>query len=151
MPKRIPIETAKSVAQKHDLHQVLLIGWDGALTHVVTYGATPHDCALAAKAQDFWTGKIREFSFRDGDASPWRRDLFVDESEDVGVKLSHFADAIQTYVMMQQGRRVCVRELASVFNTDRRTVLDAIDAGYWLYTTGDGADDTKHFVGVDGE
>jgi hypothetical protein len=65
MPKRIPISTAKAVAERHDLKQVLLIGWDGERTHVVTYGVTKEDCAAAAKAQDFWVGRIREFSFRD--------------------------------------------------------------------------------------
>lgn len=64
MPKRIPIMTAKEVAKKHDLKQVLLIGWDGERVHVVTYGATKADCDAAARAQDFWTGKIREFSFK---------------------------------------------------------------------------------------
>lgn len=64
MPKRIPISTAKLVAEKHDLKQVLLIGYDGDLVHVVTYGKTKADCEAAAKAQDFWTGKIKEFSFR---------------------------------------------------------------------------------------
>lgn len=67
MPKRIPITAAKRVAQDHGLKQCLLIGWDGAHTHVVTYGATKADCAQAATAQDFWTGKIREFSFRGSD------------------------------------------------------------------------------------
>ena len=38
MSKRIPIATAKHVAEKHDLSQVLLIGWDGENVHVVTYG-----------------------------------------------------------------------------------------------------------------
>lgn len=66
MPKRIPIATAKEVAVKHDLQQVLLIGFDGEHVHVVTYGKTKEDCAQAAKAQDFWTGKIREFSFKGG-------------------------------------------------------------------------------------
>jgi len=51
------------VAEKHGLRQVLLIGYDGERVHVVTYGATKDDCDKAAKAQDFWTGKIREFSF----------------------------------------------------------------------------------------
>ena len=51
----------------HDLTQVLLIGWDGERVHVVTYGKTKADCAAAAKAQDFWTGKIREFSFKGAD------------------------------------------------------------------------------------
>lgn len=60
---RIPISTAKAVAEQHDLKQVLLIGWDGKEVHVVTYGKTKADCEAAAKAQDFWTGKIREFSF----------------------------------------------------------------------------------------
>jgi hypothetical protein len=64
VPKRIPISTAKTVAEKHALRQVLLIGWDGERVHVVTYGKTKEDCALAAKAQDFWTGKIKEFSFK---------------------------------------------------------------------------------------
>lgn len=64
MPKSIPVATAKEVAEKHDLRQVLLIGWDGEQVHVVTYGKTVLDCKAAAKAQDFWTGKIREFSFR---------------------------------------------------------------------------------------
>ncbi len=63
MPKRIPISTAKEVADKHNLKQILLIGYDGDLVHVVTYGKTKADCEAAAKAQDFWTGKIKEFSF----------------------------------------------------------------------------------------
>lgn len=64
MPRRIPIAAAKEVAQKYDLSQVLLLGYDGKRAHVVTYGKTKADCAAAAKAQDFWTGKIREFSFK---------------------------------------------------------------------------------------
>jgi len=64
MPKRIPIATAKAVAEKHDLSQVLVIGWDGVSTHVVTYGKTKADCAAAAQAQEFWQGHIREFSFK---------------------------------------------------------------------------------------
>ena len=67
MPSRIPIRTAQAVAEMHDLTQVLLIGWDGERVHVVTYGKTKADCAAAAKAQDFWTGKIREFSFKGAD------------------------------------------------------------------------------------
>jgi hypothetical protein len=61
---KIPVSTAKLVAKKHKLKQCLLIGWDGEMVHVVTYGETPEDCRLAAQAQDFWTSKIREFSFR---------------------------------------------------------------------------------------
>lgn len=62
MPKRIPIAAAKRVADAHGLSQVLIIAYDGERTHVVTYGRTKKDCALAAQAQDFWTGRIREFS-----------------------------------------------------------------------------------------
>ena len=61
---RIPIAAAKKVAEQFGLRQCLLIGWDGEHTHVVTYGVTKADCAAAAKAQDFWTGHIREFSFK---------------------------------------------------------------------------------------
>lgn len=66
--RRIPIAAARRVAEQFGLKQCLLIGWDGQRTHVVTYGATKADCDAAAKAQDFWTGRIREFSFK-GDAS----------------------------------------------------------------------------------
>lgn len=61
---KIPVAEAKRVAKAHELKQCLLIGWDGEQVHVVTYGTTPADCEAAAKAQDFWQGKIREFSFR---------------------------------------------------------------------------------------
>lgn len=64
---RIPVAAARKVAEQFDLKQCLLIGWDGERVHVVTYGKTKEDCALAAKAQDFWAGRIREFSFK-GDA-----------------------------------------------------------------------------------
>lgn len=68
MPRRIPISAAKAVADKYGLRQVLLVGFDGDLVHLVTYGQTKAECAAAAKAQDFWAGKIREFSFRTQDA-----------------------------------------------------------------------------------
>lgn len=62
--KRVPIKAAKDVSEKYNLKQVLLIGWDGENVHVVTYGKTKADCEAAAKAQDFWKGSIREFSFK---------------------------------------------------------------------------------------
>lgn len=64
MPKRVPVAAAKAAAEKYDLRQVILVGWDGDLVHIVTYGKTKADCALAARAQDFWKGHIREFSFK---------------------------------------------------------------------------------------
>ena len=64
MPKRIPILAAENIADKYNLKQVILIGWDGDLVHIVTYGKTKADCKAAAKAQDFWAGKIKEFSFK---------------------------------------------------------------------------------------
>ncbi len=66
MVDRIPISAAKTVAEKYGLSQVILLGYDGEKAHVVTYGKTKKDCASAAKAQDFWTGRIREFSFDPG-------------------------------------------------------------------------------------
>ena len=60
---KIPVTAAEHVAKEFELHQVLLIGWDGERVHVVTYGKTKADCEAAAKAQDFWAGRIREFSF----------------------------------------------------------------------------------------
>lgn len=63
----ISVSEAKRVAEAHGLKQCLLIGWDGERVHVVTYGKTKADCEAAARAQDFWTGRIREFSFKEGE------------------------------------------------------------------------------------
>ena len=49
MTKRIPIKSAKQVAKDHNLKQVILFGWDGEKTHVVTYGETIEDCDMAAQ------------------------------------------------------------------------------------------------------
>ena len=48
MPKRIPILAAKNLAKRYDLRQVILLGWDGDKTHVVTYGKSLEDCDMAA-------------------------------------------------------------------------------------------------------
>ncbi len=50
MPKRISIKTAKEFAEKNKLKQVIIVSWDGKLTHVVTYGRTVLDNDLAAQA-----------------------------------------------------------------------------------------------------
>jgi hypothetical protein len=63
---KIPVKAAKDVAKQYDLKQCLLIGWDGEEVHIVTYGKTKADCEAAAKAQDFWKGHIREFTFKGG-------------------------------------------------------------------------------------
>lgn len=49
MTKRIPITAAKGIAQAHGLRQVILLGWDGERTHVVTYGKSMQDCRQAAE------------------------------------------------------------------------------------------------------
>lgn len=48
MPKRIPVQRAKDIANKHSLRQVILLAWDGERTHIVTYGKGKDDCAQAA-------------------------------------------------------------------------------------------------------
>lgn len=47
-PKRIPITVAKDVANKCDMRQIILLGWDGDKTHIATYGKSRDDCAQAA-------------------------------------------------------------------------------------------------------
>jgi hypothetical protein len=48
VPKRIPVKTAKEIAETMDCRQVIVVAWDGQLTHIVTYGKTVDDCAQAA-------------------------------------------------------------------------------------------------------
>jgi len=50
MPKRIPISAASAIGDQYpDLSQVILVAWDGKLTHVVTWGRTTENCAQAAE------------------------------------------------------------------------------------------------------
>lgn len=56
MPKRIPVNEAQRFAEANGLRQVVIIGFDGDLTHIVTWGETPVDCKSAAQAQAFWKG-----------------------------------------------------------------------------------------------
>lgn len=44
----IPIHSAKRFARAHNLNQVIILGWDGKNTHVVSYGETIDDCDQAA-------------------------------------------------------------------------------------------------------
>lgn len=47
--KRLPIKCAKEVSDRYNLRQVILLAWDGTMTHVVTYGKSLDDCAQAAQ------------------------------------------------------------------------------------------------------
>lgn len=53
MPKRLPIRIARSIAQNHSCQQVIIVAWDGMLTHVVTYGTTIEASAQAAEGGNF--------------------------------------------------------------------------------------------------
>jgi len=48
MPQRIPISAARQVGQRFDCPQVIVLAWDGELTHIVTWGKTLEDCSQAA-------------------------------------------------------------------------------------------------------
>ncbi len=52
MTKRVPIEAVKQVGRTHGLSQVILLGWDGKRTHVVTWGKSVEDCDQAAFGGD---------------------------------------------------------------------------------------------------
>ncbi len=52
MSKRIPIKVARDIAKDHGLDQVILLGWDGETSHVVTYGKSVVDCDQAAQGGD---------------------------------------------------------------------------------------------------
>jgi hypothetical protein len=49
VPKRIPVSVAANVGKGHACRQVVVVAWDGDLTHVVTWGDTPEMCAQAAE------------------------------------------------------------------------------------------------------
>lgn len=49
MSKKIAIKRAEEFAKAHDLKQVIIFGWDGETTHILTYGDTIEACAQAAE------------------------------------------------------------------------------------------------------
>ena len=52
-PSRIPISAAKAIADKFAQRQVILVTWDGDMTHVVTYGVNEDECDKAALGGNF--------------------------------------------------------------------------------------------------
>ena len=49
MPRRIPIKVAQDVGQKNQCQQVIILAFDGTLTHIVTWGKSVIDCEMAAR------------------------------------------------------------------------------------------------------
>jgi|ERR1017187_854111 hypothetical protein len=49
MPQRLPIKAARNIGKEYDCKQVIVIAWDGELTHIVTWGKTIYDCDQAAR------------------------------------------------------------------------------------------------------
>ena len=49
MPKHMPVKAASEVGKQYDCRQVILLAWDGELTHIVTWGKTVGDCSQAAE------------------------------------------------------------------------------------------------------
>lgn len=52
MSKKIPIADAKHVAEKNDLKQVIIFGWDGNTQFLASYGKTQEDCDQAAQGSE---------------------------------------------------------------------------------------------------
>lgn len=48
MPDHIPFGTARKYAEDNRLRQVVIMGWDGKRTHVLTYGRTVEESDQAA-------------------------------------------------------------------------------------------------------
>ena len=51
-PKRLPIKVAKDIAKQYEQRQVIVVTWDGYVTHVVTYGKSLKECDQAATGGD---------------------------------------------------------------------------------------------------
>lgn len=48
MPVYIPIKVVRELGKQLGLVEVVLLAWDGKLTHVVTWGKSVDDCSQAA-------------------------------------------------------------------------------------------------------
>lgn len=48
MPNRIPVSALKTFCEERDLKFAVLLGFDGKLSHVVSYGDTAESCSQAA-------------------------------------------------------------------------------------------------------
>jgi hypothetical protein len=52
-PKRIPVTALRTIAKAYGCRQVVMVAWDGATTHIVTYGNSEQDCDQAAQGGNF--------------------------------------------------------------------------------------------------
>jgi hypothetical protein len=48
MPKHFPIKAIEKLGREQDCRQIIVLAWDGELTHIVTWGKTIDDCSQAA-------------------------------------------------------------------------------------------------------
>lgn len=80
------------------------------------------------------------------DPAPWTRDMFEPDPNEPGVHFDRFAEALTTWVFMQQRTgAVTVAEAALAWNTSPEIIREAAGEAMWLFL---GPDDT---LDVDGE
>ena len=49
MPKRIPVTALKTLCEEQGLQFAVLLGFDGKLSHIVSYGDSADSCSHAAE------------------------------------------------------------------------------------------------------
>lgn len=86
-------------------------------------------------------------------STPWTADIFkADDDEEPGISLMDFANAMQVWEGMQQGRPVSVSEAAATFNVSPDLVRQAVEHHYWMFLNPpDEADPQQQFLEQDGE
>lgn len=68
----------------------------------------------------------------------WTDDQFTPEdSDEAGIRLSHFANAVQVWSFMQLSRSTSVGEAALTFNVPVATVLRAVEWHPWMFLVRD--------------
>lgn len=87
--------------------------------------------------------------------STWTEDQFTPEdSDEAGIRLSHFSNAVQVWSCMQQARPTTVGEAALTFNVPIATVVGAVEWHPWMFLTRDEVhplDVAKAIIEHDGE
>ncbi len=91
--KRIPISAAKKVADEQNCRQIILLAWDGELTHIVTYGKTTEDCAQAATGGNLLKEK---WGWPECNDQPSRVKKLTAEVEELRKELAEARDSIKS-------------------------------------------------------
>ncbi|WP_276200352.1 hypothetical protein [Chelatococcus sp. XZ-Ab1] len=80
----------------------------------------------------------------------FQRAEFQQDDDEAGLHFDDFANAVQIWSFMQDGKTT-VRQAADVFNTTDDVIREAVERHYWMFLSDSDDDPDRQFIEHEGE